>query len=110
MPMPKPMRFELGVFLSRLPPWHVDVGVEGHASCYLMVTNSTGGGVDIQNAQADCVARGGHLLTTAAVALQQGSLLDAVLDANYGSVFYIGAYRCGGNRLVKLPACVRAGV
>jgi hypothetical protein len=68
--------------------------VEGHDSCYLMVANATRGGVDTATAQADCVARGGHLLTTAAVALHQGSLLDAVLDANVGSVFYIGAYRC----------------
>ena len=72
------------------PPYS---GVEGHDSCFLMLANATGVGVDFWQAEADCVSRGGHLLTTRQSTKRQGGLLDAVFDVFPGKDMHLGGYR-----------------
>lgn len=68
-------------------------GIEGHDSCFILLSNSTGAFTNVWGAQEDCKARGGHLLTTAATALYQGGVLDAALAVYLWRTFYVGAYR-----------------
>ena len=68
-------------------------GVEGHDSCFQLFSNSTGAPTVFWQAEADCVSRGGHLLTTRQSTKRQGGLLDAVFDVFPGKDMYLGAYR-----------------
>ena len=76
--------------LAHGPPYS---GVEGHDSCFLMLANATGVGVDFWQAEADCVSRGGHLLSTLQTTRYQGGLLDATYATFPHTEIYIGGYR-----------------
>ncbi len=87
--------FRVGVCILCPPAyvWYLDGGVEGHDSCFRLMSNTTGSGVSFWRAQSVCKAQGGHLLTSAQVALGAGGLLDAVLATYLGKQLYIGAFR-----------------
>jgi hypothetical protein len=65
-------------------------GVEGHDSCFQVFSNSAGG---FWQTEADCVSRGGHLLTTRQSTKRQGGLLDAVYAVFPGKDMHLGGYR-----------------
>ncbi len=77
-------------------------GVEGHDSCFQVFSSPTG--ADFWQAEADCVSRGGHLLTTLQSRRHQGGLLDAVYAEVPIMNIYIGGYRW----VVHLQACACA--
>ena len=79
-------------------------GVEGHDSCFQLFSNSTGAPTVFWQAEADCVSRGGHLLTTRQSTKRQGGLLDAVYAVFPGKDMHLGGYRL----VVHLQACVCA--
>ncbi len=69
------------------------LGVEGRDTCIMALSNTTGDTLDIVQAEADCVARGGHLATSAQSTWGQGGVLD-LLQAYYPDVAcIIGGYR-----------------